>query len=63
MCIVTGHSEFRKVIYDRPGLPPEGFMNKPIQEHDLVANVRRILALQKRRAWRRVRLDTPGDAT
>ena len=43
VCIVTGHPEFRKVIYDRPVRPPEGYMDKPVIEEDLVANLRRIL--------------------
>ncbi|MBI4878779.1 MAG: response regulator [Planctomycetes bacterium] len=50
VCIITGHPEFRKLIYDRPVAPPEGYMNKPVKAEDLVANVRRILELEKRRA-------------
>jgi CheY-like chemotaxis protein len=55
VCIVTGHPEFRKVIYDRPVAPPEGYMDKPIDDKELVATIRRILGLRKRRAWRSVR--------
>ena len=29
VCIITGHPEFRKVIYDRPVTPPDGFLDKP----------------------------------
>jgi adenylate cyclase len=46
VCIVTGHPEFREVIYSRAVPPPEGYMDKPIKEEQLVENVRRILALQ-----------------
>ncbi len=49
ICIVTGHPEFRKVIYDRPVPPPEGYMDKPVQEEKLVDNLRRILELKDRK--------------
>ncbi len=49
VCVVTGHPEFRKVIYDRPTRPPEGFMNKPVDPDELVRSVRRILGLKRRR--------------
>ncbi len=43
VCIVTGHPEFRKVIYDRAVPPPEGYMEKPVAPDDLTTNLRRIL--------------------
>jgi len=49
VCVVTGHPEFRRVIYDRPTRPPEGFMNKPVDPDELVRTIKRILGLQKRR--------------
>ena len=49
VCIVTGHPEFRRVIYERPTRPPEGFMNKPVDPDELVRTIRRILGLRKRR--------------
>lgn len=49
VCIVTGHPEFRRVIYDRPTRPPEGYLNKPVDPDDLVRTVRRILGLRRRR--------------
>lgn len=52
VCIVTGHPEFRKVLYERPTRPPEGFVTKPIDADDLVRTVRRILGLARRRAER-----------
>lgn len=49
VCIVTGHPEFRKVVYERPVRTPEGYMNKPVDEEDLVYNLRRILGIQARK--------------
>jgi Fe-S oxidoreductase/CheY-like chemotaxis protein len=49
VCIVTGHPEFRKLIYDRPVPPPEGYMDKPVDEEKLISNIRRILELRERR--------------
>ncbi len=49
VCIVTGHPEFRKVIYDRPVPPPEGYMDKPVDEDKLVSTLRRILDLKERK--------------
>jgi len=53
VCIVTGHPEFRSVIYDRPAIPPEGFMSKPVDPEELVRTVRRIFGLRRRQAARR----------
>jgi Fe-S oxidoreductase/CheY-like chemotaxis protein len=50
VCIVTGHPEFRKTIYDRPVPPPEGYMDKPVDEEKLVSTIYRILTLKERRA-------------
>ncbi len=47
VCVITGHPEFRKVIYDRPASPPEGYMDKPVDEDALVKNLRRILETGK----------------
>jgi Fe-S oxidoreductase/ActR/RegA family two-component response regulator len=49
VCIVTGHPEFRKLIYDRPVPPPEGYMDKPVDEEELVSNLRRILELRDKK--------------
>ena len=49
VCIVTGHPEFRKVLYERPVRTPEGYMNKPVDEEDLIYNLRRILGVQERK--------------
>jgi len=43
VCIITGHPELRKLIYERPASPPpEGFMNKPVEAQTLLLNVRKI---------------------
>jgi CheY-like chemotaxis protein len=42
--IITGHPELRRLIYQRTVPPPEGFLDKPIDEKDLLLNVRKILA-------------------
>ena len=52
VCVVTGHPEFRRLIYERPTRPPEGFVTKPIDADELVRTVRRILGLRRRRAAR-----------
>ena len=49
VCVITGHPEFRSVIYDRPVNPPEGFINKPCDPDHVVDTLRRILRLRKRR--------------
>jgi len=43
VCIITGKPELRRLIYDRPVPPPEGYLDKPINEETLLVNVRKIL--------------------
>jgi len=43
VCVVTGHPEFRQVIYDRPVTPPEGYPGKPVDEDKLVAYAHHII--------------------
>jgi CheY-like chemotaxis protein len=45
VCIVTGKPELRRLIYDRPVPPPEGYLNKPVTEESFLLNVRKILEL------------------
>ena len=45
ICIVTGKPELRKLIYDKPHRPPEGYLDKPVDEDTFVKNVRKILEL------------------
>ena len=42
--------EFRKLIYDRPVPPPEGYMDKPVNEEELVSNIKRILDLREKKS-------------
>jgi CheY-like chemotaxis protein len=43
VCIITGKPELRKLIYERDVPPPEGYIDKPISEETLLANIHRIL--------------------
>jgi Fe-S oxidoreductase len=43
VCIITGKPELRRLIYDRPVRPPEGFLDKPVDDETLLLNVRKIL--------------------
>lgn len=52
VCIITGKPELRRLIYDRPVAPPEGFMTKPIDPRRLIADLRRILYLADRKRHR-----------
>jgi CheY-like chemotaxis protein len=45
VCIVSGKPELRKLIYERPVPPPEGYLDKPIEEENFLFNVRKILEL------------------
>jgi len=50
VCVVTGHPEFREVIYQRAVPPPDGYLNKPVQEDKLVKDLRRIFDLKERKS-------------
>lgn len=45
VCIITGKPELRRVIYDRSVTPPEGYLDKPVDESTLLRNVRKILEI------------------
>jgi Fe-S oxidoreductase/CheY-like chemotaxis protein len=45
VCIITGRPELRRLIYDRPVPPPEGYLDKPVAEETLLLNVRKILGV------------------
>jgi CheY-like chemotaxis protein len=47
VCIMTGKPELRKLIYDRPVPPPEGYVDKPVDEDSILRNVKKILILSK----------------
>lgn len=44
VCIISGHPELRGLIYQRTMPPPEGYLDKPVDERTLLLNVRKILA-------------------
>lgn len=46
ICIITGKPELRKTIYDREVTRPEGYLDKPITDEDLLRKVRKILELK-----------------
>jgi Fe-S oxidoreductase len=43
ICIITGKPELRKLIYERSVRPPEGYVDKPVDEKRLLVNVRKVL--------------------
>lgn len=47
VCIMTGKPELRRLIYDRSVPPPEGYVDKPVDEDSILRNVRKILELAK----------------
>ena len=49
ICVVTGHPEFREVIYAAHAEKPDGYMNKPVSPEDLVTGVHRILELRDKK--------------
>jgi len=46
VCIITGRPEMRRLIYDRPVKPPEGYLDKPVDEETLIFNARKILEIK-----------------
>jgi Fe-S oxidoreductase/ActR/RegA family two-component response regulator len=50
VCVVTGHPEFRQVIYDRKVAPPEGYLGKPVDEDKLVAYAHHIIEHREEKA-------------
>jgi len=43
VCVITGRPELRQLIYERAVTPPEGYLDKPVSEEDLVHAVRKVL--------------------
>jgi CheY-like chemotaxis protein len=43
ICIITGKPELRKLIYERSVRPPEGYVDKPVDEKRLLLNIRKVL--------------------
>ena len=49
VCIISGRPELRRLIYQRTVAPPEGYLDKPINEKTLLSNIRRILSLHRKK--------------
>ncbi len=49
VCIISAHPDLRRLIYQRNVRPPDGYLDKPIDEKGLLLNVRKTLALARRR--------------
>jgi CheY-like chemotaxis protein len=49
ICVVTGHPEFREVIYAAAVDKPDGYMHKPVSPDDLVDGLRRIFDLKEKK--------------
>ena len=47
VCIISGKPELRRLIYQRTVPPPEGFLDKPVDEKTLLMNIRKILATHR----------------
>jgi Fe-S oxidoreductase/ActR/RegA family two-component response regulator len=45
ICIITGRPEMRKLIYQRMETPPDGYLDKPLSEEDLLLGVRKVLEI------------------
>ena len=50
ICVITGKPELRKLIYDRSVRPPEGYVDKPVDEKTLLRNVRKVLEVVHQKA-------------
>jgi CheY-like chemotaxis protein len=48
VCIISGQPELRRLIYQRTVPPPEGYLDKPIDDKSLLMNIRKILFLAHR---------------
>jgi CheY-like chemotaxis protein len=46
VCIITGKPELRRLIYERPVAPPEGYLDKPVNEETLLTNIHKILEVK-----------------
>lgn len=50
ICIITGRPELRKLIYEMSSVSkPEGYLDKPISEKDILKGVRMVLELRARK--------------
>jgi CheY-like chemotaxis protein len=49
VCIISAHPDLRRLIYQRTVRPPDGYLDKPIDERGLLLNVRKTLMLARRK--------------
>ena len=49
VCIISARPDLRRLIYQRTVPPPDGYLDKPIDEKGLLLNVRKTLTLVRRR--------------
>jgi len=49
VCIISAHPDLRRLIYQRTVPPPDGYLDKPIDERGLLLNIRKILSLSHRK--------------
>ena len=47
VCIISAHPDLRRLIYQRAVRPPDGYLDKPIDERGLLLNVRKTLSLRR----------------
>ena len=48
VCIISAHPDLRRPIYQRAVSPPDGYLDKPIDEKGLLLNIRKTLALTRK---------------
>ena len=48
VCIISGRPELRRLIYQRTVPPPDGFLDKPVDETSLLLNIRKVLSVPHR---------------
>jgi CheY-like chemotaxis protein len=48
VCIISAHPDLRRLIYQRTVPPPDGYLDKPVDEKGILLNVRKTLALARR---------------
>jgi CheY-like chemotaxis protein len=48
--IVSGHPELRRLIYQKVTPPPDGYLDKPVEEDRLLFSIKKILALASKAA-------------
>jgi CheY-like chemotaxis protein len=48
VCVISGRPELRRLIYERPGRLPEGYLDKPVSAETVLFQVRHILETEQR---------------